>query len=186
MFFKLHIVRAALGLFTAILLCSSCAALTESQLQTVQKLAVSGDSVAAAPSAMFRQLAAVRTERGLFYAASLTGAQARFAELVDTIGRDALPDLIDSVIAAVTERVTDVALHRHAADVRDLHGPAHQLISLFGNFALTRLHDLSRRLASACLAGNRSDVEHLVGELEAQTAADLPLLSQAAQEVAAA
>ncbi|GFZ85091.1 hypothetical protein GCM10011497_12690 [Elstera cyanobacteriorum] len=111
--------------------------------------------------------------------------QARFAELVDTIGRDALPDLIDSVIAAVTERVTDIALHRHTADVRDLHAPAHQLISLFGNFALTRLHDLSRRLASACLAGNRLEVAQLIGELEAQTAADLPLLSEAAQAVTA-
>ncbi|HPW79149.1 MAG TPA: hypothetical protein PK676_07765 [Bacteroidales bacterium] len=60
---------------------SSCAALTESQLQTVQKLAVSGDSVAVAPSVLFRELAAIRTERGLFYVASLTGADARFREL---------------------------------------------------------------------------------------------------------
>ena len=60
---------------------SSCAALTESQIKTVNKLAVSGDSVATAPSVMFRELAAIRTERGLFYAASLTGADVRFAEL---------------------------------------------------------------------------------------------------------
>ena len=60
---------------------SSCAALTESQIKTVNKLAVSGDSVATAPSVMFRELAAIRTERGLFYAASLTEADVRFAEL---------------------------------------------------------------------------------------------------------
>lgn len=55
--------------------------MTESQIKAVGSLAVSGDSVAAAPSVMFRELAAIRTERGLFYAASFTGADVRFAEL---------------------------------------------------------------------------------------------------------
>ena len=62
-------------------LCGGCASLTESQLKTVNSLAVTADSVAAAPSALFKELAAVRMQRGLYYAASLTSAEARFREL---------------------------------------------------------------------------------------------------------
>ncbi len=46
--------------------CGGCAALTESQLKTVNSLAVTADSVAVVPSIMFKGLAEVRKERGLF------------------------------------------------------------------------------------------------------------------------
>ncbi len=98
--------------------CSSCAALTESQLQTVQKLAVSGDSVAAAPSVLFRELAAIRTERGLFYAASLTGAQARFAEL-NALAAAALED---EKLAERTDVCVDV-LNSYLRALRSISNP---------------------------------------------------------------
>lgn len=65
----------------ACLLSTGCAALTTSQIQTVNSLAVRADSVASAPSALFDLLATVRQERGVFYAASLTSVEAHLAEL---------------------------------------------------------------------------------------------------------
>ncbi len=108
----------------------------------------------------------------------------RFDDLVDTVGREALPDLIDSVIVAVTERVADLLQQRDVTEVKDLHPQAHQLISLFGNFALTRLHDLSRRLATACLAGHRAEVQALVDQIAAETPDDLALLASAVRATA--
>jgi hypothetical protein len=103
----------------------------------------------------------------------------RFNELVDTVGRDALTDLIDSVMVAVTDRLVDLERLRDGPDVREIHAPAHQLISLFGNFALTRLHLQARRLAAACLAGNRSEALPLIDRLVQEAEDDLPLLAAA-------
>ena len=66
---------------TAILLMASCATLTESQLKMVTNLTVASDSVAIAPAVIFKELAVIRTERGLYYAASLTSAEAREKEM---------------------------------------------------------------------------------------------------------
>jgi hypothetical protein len=146
MIFKLHIVRAAVGLFTAILLCSSCAALTESQLQTVQKLAVSGDSVAAAPSVLFRELAAIRTERGLFYAASLTGAEARFRELnaLAAAARE------DEKLAERTDVCVDV-LNSYLRALRSISNPARW--KQIG----TEMRGLGKNLDSVILRFNQLD-----------------------------
>ena len=62
-------------------LASSCAALTVSQMQMVNKLTVASDTVVVAPKVIFDELATVRLERGLFYAASLTSATAREKEI---------------------------------------------------------------------------------------------------------
>ena len=62
-------------------LASSCAALTTSQVQMVNKLTVASDTVVVAPKVIFDELATVRLERGLFYAASLTSATAREKEI---------------------------------------------------------------------------------------------------------
>lgn len=70
-----------LTVFLLLVTCYGCAVLTESQVKLVNGLAVAGDSVSAVPSVLFKELAAVRTERGLLYAASLTGAQARYHEI---------------------------------------------------------------------------------------------------------
>ena len=60
---------------------TSCAVLTKSQLQMVTNLTVASDTVAASPKRLFDELATVRLERGLFYAASLTSAAAREKEM---------------------------------------------------------------------------------------------------------
>ena len=60
---------------------TSCAVLTTSQVQMVNKLTVASDTVVVAPKVIFDELATVRLERGLFYAASLTSATAREKEI---------------------------------------------------------------------------------------------------------
>ncbi len=106
--------------------------------------------------------------------------QTRFNALVDTVGREGLTDLIESVIVAVADRLADLERLKDGPDATELHAPAHQLISLFGNFALTRLHDLSRRLAIAALAGNRAGALQDITRLAQEAEEDLPLLLAAA------
>ena len=65
----------------AFLVASSCAVLTKSQLQRVNNLTVTSDTVVVTPRIIFDELAAVRLERGLYYAASLTSATAREKEI---------------------------------------------------------------------------------------------------------
>ena len=68
-------------LITAYVVLTSCAVLTKSQLEMVTKLTVASDTVAASPKRLFDELATVRLERGLFYAASLSSATAREKEI---------------------------------------------------------------------------------------------------------
>ena len=72
-FFTLHIIIIASV--------TSCAVLTESQLKMVTNLTVASDTVVVKPKAIFENLSVVRLERGLFYAASLTTADARIKEM---------------------------------------------------------------------------------------------------------
>jgi len=125
---------------------SSCAALTESQLQTVQKLAVSGDSVVAAPSVLFRELAAIRTERGLFYAASLTGAEARFREL----NALAAASREDEKLAERTDVCVDV-LNSYLRALRSISNPARW--KQIG----TEMRGLGKNLDSVILRFNQLD-----------------------------
>ena len=60
---------------------TSCAVLTKSQVEMVNKLTVASDTIVVAPKVIFDELATVRLERGLFYAASLTSAAAREKEI---------------------------------------------------------------------------------------------------------
>ena len=60
---------------------SSCAVLTESQIESVNNLAVVSDTIAVSPSILFKELSNIRLERGLYYAASLTSAETRFNEI---------------------------------------------------------------------------------------------------------
>ena len=59
----------------------SCASMSKVQLKRVGALAVVSDSAVAGPGSVFRLLDEVRVDRGLMYAASLSGADARVAEL---------------------------------------------------------------------------------------------------------
>ena len=60
---------------------TSCAVLTESQLKMVTNLTVASDTVVVKPKVIFDELATIRLERGLFYAASLNTADARIKEI---------------------------------------------------------------------------------------------------------
>ncbi|MDR2038151.1 MAG: hypothetical protein LBQ60_09530 [Bacteroidales bacterium] len=62
-------------------LLSSCSVLTKSQLQLVNNVTIVSDSVVSTPSVIFKELSTIRTERGLYYAASLTTAAAREKEI---------------------------------------------------------------------------------------------------------
>jgi hypothetical protein len=64
-----------------IMMVASCAVLTKSQLQLVTNLSASSDSVAITPAVIFDELAKIRLERGLYYAASLASATAREKEI---------------------------------------------------------------------------------------------------------
>ena len=59
----------------------SCASMSKAQLKRVGALAVVSDSAVAGPGSVLRLLDEVRVSRGLMYAASLSGAEARVAEL---------------------------------------------------------------------------------------------------------
>lgn len=60
---------------------TSCASLTQTQVNLVHTLAVSSDTITNTPASIFRELEQVRTGRGLFYAASLTTAHAHYREV---------------------------------------------------------------------------------------------------------
>ncbi len=82
--------RILLLLFPVFLI-SSCGVMTSKQLEMVNELSFRADSVTSAPSAIFHSMNEVRLERGLYYAASLTTSEARFAE-VQGIAEGALDD----------------------------------------------------------------------------------------------
>lgn len=68
-------------LIVSILLLSSCATVGEKQFSYVQNLTAGADSLSNTPSALFGELASVRKERGVLYAASVYSVDGRVAEL---------------------------------------------------------------------------------------------------------
>lgn len=69
---------AALCILTA---AAACAPLSKTQMEAVQELAFRSDTVSRSPAVLFRQMSEIRTERGLFYAASLSSGQMRYEEV---------------------------------------------------------------------------------------------------------
>ncbi|MDR2233256.1 MAG: hypothetical protein LBE56_09055 [Tannerella sp.] len=109
----------------------SCAVLTTSQLKMVNQLTVASDTVAAAPKTLFAELAAVRLERGLFYAASLTSAEAREKEInalaTATIADQKLIDrtdvyvsVLESYLRALRSLSNDVRWEQYGTEWRGL------------------------------------------------------------------
>jgi len=101
---KSALLYPAIALLSLFSLMSSCAVLTESQLKSVNKLAVVSDTIAISPSILFKELSNVRLERGLYYAASLTSAEVRFKE----INALAQGNLNDKKLAERTDIYVDV------------------------------------------------------------------------------
>ena len=78
---NLKIIKIFILALAAAALACSCTVLSKSQLQRIENLAIKGDTLTSAPSAIFRTLSEIRLERGLFYAASFTSPEARFNEI---------------------------------------------------------------------------------------------------------
>ena len=149
-------------LFASISLCvSSCASLTKSQLQRVTSLTVAPDTVIATPKLIFNELAAVRLERGLYYAASLTSATAREKE----INALAAASIADEQLVNRTEVYVNVlnsylrALRSISADTRwsaygtEWRGIGRNIDSLILRFNQTDLLDTQIPVGWAKLSG---------------------------------
>ena len=142
-------------------LTTSCAVLTESQLKMVTNLTVASDTVAITPKVIFDELATVRLERGLFYAASLTSAAAREKE----INALATAHLTDEQMVGKAEVYVSVlnsylrALRSISADARwtqygtEWRGIGRNIDSLILRFNQTDLMDTAIPVGWAKLSG---------------------------------
>ncbi len=130
----------------AVILASSCAVLTQSQVDLVNKLSVSSDSVAIAPSQVFENLVEIRKERGLYFAASLSSADARFAELNAIAGStiddtqitekvDVYVNVLNSYLRALRSISNDARWENTGREIR---GVGRNIDSLF--FAYNKLY----------------------------------------------
>lgn len=71
----------ALLILAGFSLCLSCASLSRGQVQALNKFSNACDSFKRYPSLLFKEVAEIRFERGLLYAASLSDPQNRISEL---------------------------------------------------------------------------------------------------------
>jgi len=62
-------------------LCNSCGILSKSQTDAIQRFSVACDSFSATPGRIIHELSSLRTERGTYYAASLSTPELRLEEL---------------------------------------------------------------------------------------------------------
>ena len=144
-------------LFTA----SACAVLTKSQLNLVTNLTVASDSVASTPAAMFDKLATLRTERGLYYAASLSSARAHEKEM-NALAKSSYED--EQVVSRMNVYVNVLnsylrALRSMSADTRwksygtEWRGLGRNVDSLILRFNQTALLDTKITVGWAKLSG---------------------------------
>lgn len=143
------------------LVVTSCATLTKSQLQLVTNLTVASDSVAVTPKVIFDELATVRLERGLYYAASLTSATAREKEINALVEAS----IADDQLVGRTEIYVNVlnsylrALRSISADSRwsaygtEWRGIGRNIDSLILRFNQTELLDTEITVGWAKLSG---------------------------------
>ena len=150
--------------YLLVLICamvSSCAVLTTSQVQMVNKLTVASDTVVVAPKVIFDELAAVRLERGLFYAASLTSATAREKEInalaaasiadVSIVNRtDAYVNVLNSYLRALRSISNDARWTAYGTEWRGL---GRNIDSLILRLNKTDLLDIEITVGWAKLSG---------------------------------
>ena len=110
---------------------SGCASMTKAQLKRVNSLAVVSDSAVSGPGTILRMLDDVRMDRGLIYAASLQGTDARIQELNDladaTARQSRLADkadvcvnILDSYIRALRSVSNDARWKRNGTELRGI------------------------------------------------------------------
>ena len=118
---------------------TGCAVLTESQLKAVNALSTKSDTVATAPEHIFKCLAEVREERGLFYAESLTSAQAKFREMnglaegsiadEKVVEKASLyADVLDSYLRALRQLSSETRYTQYGTRLRGLGSKSDSLI----------------------------------------------------------
>lgn len=109
----------------------SCASMSKAQLKRVGALAVVSDSAVAGPGSVFRLLDEVRVSRGLMYAASLSGAEARVAELngvalgASEFGRlsekaDVCVEILESYIRALKSLSNEARWKQNGVELRGI------------------------------------------------------------------
>lgn len=76
-----RVLKFIFSIYFFILILQSCSVLSESQIASIEALAIKSDTVSNAPSLIFNSLNDIRVKRGLFYVASLTTTQSRVEEL---------------------------------------------------------------------------------------------------------
>ena len=140
---------------------TSCAVLTSSQLKMVTNLTVASDSIAVTPKIIFDELATVRLERGLFYAASLTSATAREKEInaltTASISDEQLVNRTDVYVNVLNSYLR--ALRSISADARwspygtEWRGVGRNIDSLILRFNQTELIDFEIPAGWAKLSG---------------------------------
>jgi hypothetical protein len=139
----------------------SCAVLTDSQLKMITNLTVASDSVAVTPKVIFDELAYVRLERGLFYAASLTTADARAKE-INSLATASIDD--EQIVNRANVYITVLnsylrALRSISADARwsaygtEWRGLGRNIDSLILRFNQTELVDFEIPVGWAKLSG---------------------------------
>ena len=140
---------------------TSCAVLTKSQLKMVTNLTVASDSIAVAPKNIFDELATVRLERGLYYAASLTSAAAREKEINELattsmadeqlVNRaDVYVNVLNSYLRALRSISADA---RWSASGTEWRGIGRNIDSLILRFNQTELIDTEITVGWAKLSG---------------------------------
>ena len=140
---------------------TSCAVLSKSQLKMVTNLTVASDSIAVKPRIIFEELSAVRLERGLYYAASLTTATAREKEInalaeasisdEQLVSRtDAYINILNSYLRALRSISNDA---RWSASGTEWRGIGRNIDSLILRFNQTELIDMEITVGWAKLSG---------------------------------
>ena len=159
--FKKIPLKQVLTIIAILFTVSSCSVLTKSQLKMVTNLTVASDSVAVAPRIIFDELATVRLERGLLYAASLTTAEAREKEInalaVASIDDEQLVNRADVYVNVLNSYLR--SLRSISADARwtssgtEWRGIGRNIDSLIIRFNQTELADFEIPVGWAKLSG---------------------------------
>lgn len=65
----------------AVFVTAGCSPLSKTQIEAVNELTFRSDTIIRSPAVLFEKMSALRLERGLFYAASLSSGRARYEEV---------------------------------------------------------------------------------------------------------
>lgn len=104
----------------AVFVTASCSPLSKAQIEAVNELTFRSDTITRSPAVLFEKMSALRLERGLFYAASLSSGRARYEE-VTALAETSMDD--ESVVRKASGYVDAFnsyvrALHSVSAEAR--------------------------------------------------------------------